>query len=382
MSTNEMMSSKANRAGLITVRKFGAKQVLILVAVVALVLVCSPVATAQANSASAREVRTIYPSEWEVPYPVGLAYATGSDQLFLIDLGTGDAAERTSTTVVLITPYEDWVASVQLPFVLDDAINMTLDNAGNRLLLLSESRLASFTLGGDGVPSATPAYTDSSHLHIQSAGGLAVDPTGTRLFVLDSAASLVISADLKDNLAELTKVDLSFLEAGPLRGIAVHPITHNLFIVSPTQQTLYELTQAGKLVRAVDLSDLALIGPGGLVFGPSADLTDPAETLHLFMVDSNVPDMSATDTRPHTGSGGSDHHPMKHLRNGRLRDPVPPMSDAATPVYGKLVEIALTPGRTPQERCGGHAHSFAAQGDAQVTQSPAHSTPETRTVGR
>lgn len=358
------------RVGLIMMRVICVKRVhfsLSILTVLALMLVYSPVATAKARSVSANEIRTIYPSEWDVPYPAGLAYATGLDQLFLIDYGAEDTPEHSNTTVVIITPYEDWVASVQLPFVLNDAINMTLDNAGNRLLLLGESELASFALSDDGVPSATPIYTDSSRLHIQSAGGLAVDPTGTRLFVLDSAASLVISADLKDNLAELTKVDLSFLEAGPLRGIAVHPRTHNLFIVSPTQQVLYELTQAGRLVRTVDLSDLALVGPGGLVFGPSADLTDPADTLHLFLVDSNIAHRPAPDAHP---------------QNGRLRDRVPPMSDAAAPVYGKLVEIVLTPESTSQGRCGGHAHSFAVQGDAQVTRSPAHSTPETLTVGR
>jgi hypothetical protein len=119
-----------------------------------------------------------------------------------------------------------------------------------------------------------------------------VDLAGRRLFILDSGASQVVSVDIDNEFELMAKIDLSHLDAPYLRGLAVHPANHHLFIVSPAEERLYELTASGQLVNTYDLAILQLTDPGGLVFGPSADLTDDPDTIHLFIADSNL---SATE---------------------------------------------------------------------------------------
>ena len=84
-----------------------------------LLLLSNSSVRAQANNGTVQEIRTIYPSEWNVPYPAGLAYANELDQLFLLDRGSPESFRRMHSTLVIITPYEDLVATIQLAFTVD-----------------------------------------------------------------------------------------------------------------------------------------------------------------------------------------------------------------------------------------------------------------------
>jgi hypothetical protein len=252
------------------------------------------------------------------------------------------------STIVVITPYEDLVGAANLAFVADNAINIAYDDASDHLLLLNneQAELARVAVGEDGVPIPdTLARFDINHLGLHNADGMSVDRVGRRLFILDSGASQVVSADLDNPFNLISKIDLSHLGAPNLRGIAVHLASRNLFVVSPAEEILYELTQSGELVNIYDLAVLDLIDPRGLAFGLSADLTDGSNTVHLFMADSNLPDGGPANTSQPPGIGTL-YWPQPAQSSGdvfpgRRMHPAPART---AQVFGRILELALDPG--------------------------------------
>lgn len=238
------------------------------------------------------EVRTLLPSEWGVPHPAGLSYSLDRDHLALLEKRDPDQPTADASTIVVITPFEDLVGTANLAFVADNAINIAYDDANDSLLLLNneQAELARVAVGEDGIPDPNSlASFDVVHLGLHNADGIGVDLASRRLLILDSGTSQVVSADVDNEFELISKIDLSHLDAPDLRGIAIHPTSHNLFVVSPTEEMLYELTESGQLVNSYSLAVLDLADPRGLAFGPSADPTDDPNTIHLFMADSNLP---------------------------------------------------------------------------------------------
>ncbi|MCC6454649.1 MAG: hypothetical protein IT328_06880 [Caldilineaceae bacterium] len=310
-----------------------------------LLLLNTSTVQAQAPSGRVEEIRTLYPSEWNVPYPAGLAYSAKFDRLFLIDKGNPETLPRTRSAIVIITPYEDLVATMQLAFTLDDAIHIAYDDANSHLLLLNEKRaqLTRVALDEDGLSARNTIRFDIAHLKLQSASGIDVDQASRRLFIVDNEAAQVVSASL-DDFELIAKIDLAHLGASTLRGIAVHPRNHHLYLMAPHEKTLYELTQSGTLVNRYDLTDLNLVDPGGVAFAPSADLTDAPETIHLYIVDSNWPDAEQA------GSGGLSwmHH---RPASAQSYSPVRAAAGETAPLFGRVLEVALVPGAGASDRC-------------------------------
>ena len=267
------------------------------------------------GSGRVEEIRTLLPNEWGVPYPVGLSNSLTRDQLALLARSEPGQPVGQGSTIVVITPLEDFVGTVDLPFAVDKAINIAYDDAGDHLLLLEDGQfeLGRVAIGEDGMPDAnTLTRFDIGHLGIRRASGMDVDIASRNLFILDSGTLQIVSADIDDEFKLVSKIDVSLAGEVELRGIAVHPASHNLFVVNAAQEMMVELTQWGAVVNRYDLADLAVVDVGGLGFGHSADLTDDADTVHLFVADSNVSPQSVT------GDTGQ--------------------------LFGKILEVAIYPG--------------------------------------
>lgn len=245
----------------------------------------------RSDKGSVEEIRTLYPSEWSVPYPAGVAYANDWDQLFLIDGGEFGPSRSIRPIMAIITPYEDLVATVQLPVTTDDVINMAFDDASHDLLMLVNRslKLASFSIDDKGQVGSS-VQIDLAHLGIKDAEGMAVDSDTGYLYILDSGASQIVRAEIDDGIKVISKVNLEHLGNHRLRGIAIHPRRDTIFVASPAEDTLFELTKAGLLVQRYSLSALDLVNSGAITFAPSADLTDDPNMVHLYIADSNVPD--------------------------------------------------------------------------------------------
>lgn len=240
---------------------------------------------------SVTEVRTLYPREWGVPHPSGLVYASGDDEylILLADVSASDPISE-QVSLVTITPYEDLVSAVTVPVAVEDTANIAYDALSGHLLLLDATdQVVQIPLGSDGIPDAGQLVrADVSHLGLGWAAGMAVDPAARQLLILDQQASAVVIADLAHDFAPVTHVDLTQLAATDLRGLAIHPGTGTLFVTSPSQGLIFEVTISGSLLNSYELASLAPLDLRGLAFGPSADLTDPPDTIHIFLADSGV----------------------------------------------------------------------------------------------
>jgi hypothetical protein len=210
-------------------------------------------------------------------------------------------------------------------------------------------------LDEDGRLALDALHFDVADLGLQDAEGMAVDPAGRRLFILDSGTSQVVSVNLEGKFALVSKINLEALAAPNLRGIAVHPVSHNLFVVSPSAEFLYELTQSGHLVNSYDISDLSLVDPRGLAFAPSADLTDAPDTIHLYMADSNLPDEGRTNSSDTLWISKLHCPPSAPSLENVLFGSRVHLAPAKTEqLFGRILEIALDPGVGSDEPC--HAH--------------------------
>ncbi|MCC6166181.1 MAG: metallophosphoesterase [Caldilineaceae bacterium] len=248
-------------------------------------------ASGDAVQGAVTEVRSLYPSEWGMPYPVGLAYVPDRDFLVLFADVNISSPISDSASVVTITPYEDFVGAAILPIAGDNAINLAYAAAADRLLFLDQaaSEIVQAPMGSDGIPDAGGlARFDSSELGLGQPQGMVVDAVSRRLFILDNNPAAIVVADLDSGFAFVSEFDLTALPATDLRGLALHPDARTLFVTSPSQGLLFELTVSGSLLNTYNLASLALQDVRGLAFGPSADLTDAPDTIHLFLADNGA----------------------------------------------------------------------------------------------
>jgi len=256
-----------------------------------------------ADPAPAGVRRVIYPNEWGVGRPAGLIYTAKLGQFFVVDKRRPQQEEK--ATLVAITPYDVLQDYKQVSFAINDAINVAYDDAAGRFLALNQKRgeLIQISLDEAGRPQAgTVERASIVALGLLNPQGLAVDPVGRRLFILDSGAQQVVSLDLTTPFpysnAGVNTVPLAPLGVQNWRGLALHPTSRQIFVAAPAQQMLYALGQDGALVKSYTLADLALNDPQSFVFAPSADLTDAPETWHLFIADSYLPGSTAADVDP------------------------------------------------------------------------------------
>lgn len=238
------------------------------------------------------EVRSLLTGEWGVPYPTGVAYLPSYDHLVLLTNVDASGPLTDSTAIVTITPHEDFIDAASLPFAVDNTINIAYDDAADHLLLLDQvaSDIVLIPVNGSGIPDvAALSRVDIAHLGLGQPAGMAVDTTARHLLILDSSISAVVVVDLDNEFTLVSQLDLSHLSAADLRGLALHPIMGTLFVTSPSQALLLEVSTSGSSLNAYSLAPLAPMTAQGMSFGFSTDLTDPPDTTHLFLADSGVP---------------------------------------------------------------------------------------------
>jgi len=237
-----------------------------------------------------QEIRRLYPNEWGVDYVEGVAYSTALNYLYLLNKSQ---TTPLSTTIVTISPFEQGMGQIEVPFSMDDAINLTFDNQARRLLLLNNQRqkLAQISLGIDQrLDGGTLVQSSIAAWRIEAIAGMAIDPQGQILYLLDSEAEKLVQVNLTGGSfsnGAVSKVNIAYLGSG-LRGLALHPQSGHLYVGDWRNQRILELTPTGQLIQAHSLWSLELAAPGGFVFAPSTDMTDAPETTHLFLSNSNL----------------------------------------------------------------------------------------------
>ncbi|NIR37416.1 MAG: hypothetical protein GWN51_05850, partial [Gemmatimonadetes bacterium] len=175
---------------------------------------------------------------------------------------------------------------------MTDPVNVTFDASAERLLIFDApaGQMIEIPAGPDGAldPEAVRRI-DVRSLGVREPRGLAVDPVGGRLFVLDAAYPRIVRAEAGgDGGFERPAVaDIDLPPTGlNLRGLAFDPSTGHLHVLDAATRVLHELTESGRVVASRDLSGLRIRRPEGLTFAPSADATDDPDEMSLYVADS------------------------------------------------------------------------------------------------
>ncbi len=308
----------------------------------------------QASAPPPRAVRTIYPSEWDIPKRAGLTYSTKLNQFFVLRQGKSGPSSTQGATIVALTPYEQLVDTVKLDFTIDQATNVAFDDNNNRLILLNSqpSELVQIGLNSQRkVDPATLTRVDLAALGLTSADGIDIDKQSGQLLILDRKALQLVLVPLTatgPNLAGVAKVNLAGLGFARLRGLALNPANRHLYAINKDQNKLVEFTQAGQLVTTYDLTALQLVAPREMVFAPSPDLTDPAATIHLFVIDSEQADDQVSSASVADPNGLSSALPQLYLPlitqlTGQQADEAANLAveAAANQRYSEIVELTL-----------------------------------------
>jgi hypothetical protein len=248
----------------------------------------------------------IFDPDFTMPHAAGLAFSPAAN-IFLVLAGNGtDQPGRVSTNLTMVSPFDERIGSTNLP-TIPNPINMAFDVKGNRLLLFDTAgqELIMIEADPDGYvdPAAVSGF-EAQQFGVRNPQGMAVDPVSGVLFILSGADSGIVC--IKPNaqggfdgaaaLAEgrVSQIDLSGLDLSELQGLAFNPTDGHLYVLNPVQLKLYEVSETGQLVAIRDMSllDLKFRDPQGIVFAPSADLTDDPSQMHLFLMDSGLAPLS------------------------------------------------------------------------------------------
>jgi len=227
----------------------------------------------------AREVRTVWTSEFGVPRPAALAYVPARGELLV----AGD--QPGSTSVLRLGFDEDPRGTFQLPGLSSPA-TLAFDAARNRLTAVSGSELIAVAARDLKTDRPPVSRTDITGLGLQDPRGASFDPATGTWFVLDSGAGAVVEVPGPGRPGPATRISLADL--GPVRfaGIAFNPSDGLLYVASADRDLLYGLDRSGTVHTTYSLASLGLQDPTAMTFAPSSDATDDPRTLHLFIADA------------------------------------------------------------------------------------------------
>jgi hypothetical protein len=192
----------------------------------------------EAGAAYSRHVRVIETADAGVRRPSGLAWSATRGAFVVVDDG--------ATIGRLVTPLGSDGGAVSLPAGASPP-GIAFDQTRGRLV-------------GD-----------------QRAAGAAVDANG-RLWLLDAATGRISRTD-GGAAFTLGRV------ARP-RGLAIHPATGHLFTLSAASRQLIELDIDGRIVSVRDLAGAGLRDPRAIAVAPSADNTDAADVMRVYIADA------------------------------------------------------------------------------------------------
>jgi hypothetical protein len=140
----------------------------------------------------------------------------------------------------------------------------------------------------------------SDELGFARPGGVAWSARETRLLVFDAArpgSGIAVSTAGRINRAVSGDAAAGSLRGaaairaraslgGVLRGLGVHPRTGHRFVYAPTTRTLWELDAAGAPLTQRDLTGFGLDDVRAMVVAPSADSTDAADRMSVYLADA------------------------------------------------------------------------------------------------
>jgi DNA-binding beta-propeller fold protein YncE len=236
-----------------------------------------------------QEIRSIeFDDYFRIDLDGALPFPPGAGTALLLPQGTGTGARL----VPMGATGPDEAEAIELT----DPINASFDPRSHhrRLVVFDQDAL---TLRSVDATQTVSESFDWASLSIESPQGVAVDPDSGSVFILDSAGRRIVRVDPgsagdlhADAALDGDRVTMLPLPdgVGSARGLALDPSRARLYVLSPKSKALYELGLNGQLLDVRPLTRGEWRQPVGLLVAPSADRTDPAERMSLFLASATA----------------------------------------------------------------------------------------------
>jgi hypothetical protein len=223
------------------------------------------------DTRDAREVRTVWTSEFGMPRPAGLTFDPGRGELLVAETrGVG-------IQVLRLNLGEESRGTFRVPGVTSPE-TLAFDPTRGRLTVLRDDELLGTSASGRVV-----SRKDVAGVGLGDPVASTFDPTSGTWFVLDDAADSVVRIPRDGPTA---RTPLGHLGASRFGGMAFNPSDGLLYVADVARDLLYGIDRAGRVRTAYRLASLDLRSPRAMTFAPSADRTDDADTLHLYVADA------------------------------------------------------------------------------------------------
>lgn len=272
-----------------------------------------------------------------VPKPAGLAYSPNANEFILLPAQSNRFQSELSSITLDRDPLP---GSDKIAAVIDNPINTVFDPKFNRWIGWNSkgNQLVEVSAKADGNLDATKLKLKPKSLGIQDSQGITVNPTNGDLFFLDSKGKKIVRLQPAANgmldaaTATLSQIPLPGNIASP-RGIAFNATTGNLHLLSPSQKTLYELSQTGQIVNSRDVSRFNLKNPQSLTFAPSGDRTDNPQEQSLYVADSDANSTGIVELSFTTTTLASSNAQLYYVRTLDASQFDPPSPDSSGIAY-------------------------------------------------
>jgi uncharacterized protein YjiK len=266
---------------------------LCLVLAITLVLALPASGYSAGKAGYVRQAREIETADLGIVNPAGLVFSPAANTFHVLEAASLGQPDSLSADMKGLTLNIEPTGSIRVQADVADPVNIAFDSNFDRLLILTSSDLksAAFPSGSGGrLKADIQSSYDIKSWGLEKPSGLAVDPDSGKVFILDqfplSLVSVVPAADGGFDVAVISEIDLALLGLDDPHGLALDPLSGNLFILDRADRTLYEMTQSGSIVATRDLSSFWLRDPQAMVVAPSGDLTDNPRQTSLYLADS------------------------------------------------------------------------------------------------
>lgn len=254
-------------------------------------MMASRATTAQTRPPVIRWERSIEMDNIALNQPFGFAYSTRAQAFYIVERGRPEGITGPAVTIGTITAYGERLGSAVLPIPPGRALDLTYDSHRGHLLIWDKGQRDLITVAerGDGtLDPGTLTRHPARQWDVKNLVGMTFDTNRGHLYLLDRVGPRLLRVVPADggNWANATVTALEPSSSLPqLQGLAYDPTSDHLHVTVRKTAKLMELTLDGSMVAERDLAAFKLSGVGGMIFAPSADLTDDPQTHNLFFAD-------------------------------------------------------------------------------------------------
>jgi DNA-binding beta-propeller fold protein YncE len=226
------------------------------------------------------EVGSTLTGEFGFARPTGLAYVPGKRLLLVAAPGPA------RTRLLRIGAFEESLGAFSLPKI-SNASTLAFDPFRSQLTAIDGKKRIAVDAADLEAKQPTSERADVRNLQLKNVQGASFDPKSGTWLLLDSGAREIVRVPAKDGVYRTpTRVSLTGLGDGRLRGLARNPADGLLYVASPEQRLLYAVDRSGNVAKTFDIGSARIRNLRALVFAPSADRTDRPRVQSLYIADA------------------------------------------------------------------------------------------------